>query len=57
MHVNLFKRELHITIIIIVVHIIAPIMHGQEINKAYASVTLFMLGVMLKQNRQFEQLV
>lgn len=57
MYVNLFKGELHIAFIVIVVHIIPPIVHGQEINKAYTGITLFMLGVMLKQNRQLEQLV
>ncbi len=57
MRVNLFEGQLHIPVVIIIVHIIAPIVHGQEINKAYAGVTLLMLGVMLKQNRQFEQLV
>lgn len=33
MMVYFFKRQLHITIVIGIVNIVAPIMHGQKIDK------------------------
>lgn len=50
MRVELFEGQLHIAVIVIVVKIIAPIMHGKKIGKAYFIVALLMLGKMLKQH-------
>lgn len=56
MVIHFFKRQLHIAIIIRIVNIVAPIMHGQKIDKAEISIIVLMFFKVLEQNRQFEQL-
>lgn len=56
MGIGFFKRQCVVTVVIIIVHIIAPIMHLQKINQAYAVIFLLMLGQVLKKHGNLEQL-
>jgi hypothetical protein len=53
---NAFERQLHITVLVIVFDVLPPIMHGKKIQHFDALVTLFVLEIMGKKNRQFEKL-
>ncbi|GEM_PF-1330806 len=56
MVIHFFKRQLHIAIVVSIVNIVTPIMHGQKIDKAKATVISLVFFEMLKQNGHFEQL-
>ena len=53
---NILEGQLHIAVLVIVVDVLPPIMHGQEIKHADAIVALPVFEVMVNQHRQFEQL-
>ncbi len=55
--VHFFVGQLHVPVIIIVVEVGTPVMHGQELYKAYPVVQLVMLHVMTYQGWYFQQLV
>ena len=54
---NCFKRKLHVFVIIIRDRAAVHIVHIQKINKGNTFIQLLMLIVMLKNNRQFQQLM
>ncbi len=56
MVIHFFKRQLHIAIVVRIVNIVTPIMHGQKIDKAEVPIIVLVFFKVLKQNRQFEQL-
>lgn len=43
---DLFKRELHILLAIIVYNVISPVMHGKKINKVDVGIAGGMINVM-----------
>lgn len=51
---NTFKWQLHIAILVIVVNILPPIVHGKKIEHVYSVVPLPMLLVMGNKHRQLE---
>lgn len=54
---GLFKRQLHVFILIIVVKIGAPVVHGKEFIDTYPFINLVMFSVMGHEKRDLEQLI
>ncbi len=57
MRVYLFKRQLHVAIIVIIVHVVTPVMHREEGPKAYFAIDTLMLGKVFKKYGQLEELM
>ena len=52
----IFKGELPVAVIIVVVQVIAPVMHCQEVDKSEVMVTLLVFLEVLQQRGYFAQL-
>ncbi|WP_170164442.1 hypothetical protein [Sinomicrobium pectinilyticum] len=53
-----FERELHIPVIVIIVHILPPIMHGKKVNEMEVTPQIFlMFHIVLEQDGNFKQLL
>lgn len=55
--IYLFIGQLRIPVVVIVIEIRAPVMHGEKLDKAYLTVPLAVFCKMRKHHRQFQQLV
>lgn len=49
--IKLFKRQLHVSFVVLIIYIFAPVMHGQKISKFQAAVLLLVFQIMLYKNR------
>ena len=54
---KLLEWKLHILIVVIIVHVITPVMHGKEVQKADFMVQSFVLHKVPDQGRHLENLV
>lgn len=57
MYVECFERQLQIFVLIIIVGVVAPIVHGQKIYNAEIAVTLLMLNIVCNKQMQPQHLV
>ncbi len=57
MCIYLFERQLHIAVIVIIVHVVAPVMHGKEAPKTDLAVDALMFGKVFEKYRQLEELM
>lgn len=51
-----FKGQLHVAVLVIVINILPPIMHGKKIEQVQTVVTFPVLQIVVYQYGQFEQL-
>lgn len=52
---DLFERKLHIAVLVVVIGILSPVMHGKEIYETNGRIDLRMLGEVIYQRRDFQQ--
>lgn len=55
--VDLFEWQLHIAIVVIVVDVLTPIVHGQILHHRDSSASLLMFKIVSNQNRNFQYLL
>lgn len=55
--IHMLKGQLHILLRIIVIDVITEIMHGKKIIQIYLAVSLLVFFEVLKERREFTQLV
>jgi hypothetical protein len=52
-----FERQLAIFVVVIIINVVAPVMHGQEIDDANVAISLLMFNVMRNKGLQLKQLI
>lgn len=54
---KLLKRQLHVFLVVIIVNILAPVMHGKEIRKADILIQRLVFGKVPDERREFQHLI
>lgn len=56
MRFHLFKRQLHVLVVVVVVEVLSEVMHGEEIGESDLVVEGLVLGEMFKEQRHLVHL-
>lgn len=54
---KLLERQLHVLLVVIIIQILAPVMHGKEVRKADILIKRLVFGKVPDERREFQYLI